>query len=289
MALKFSFKSLNQPIVKAPLPVPVSVPEPEKHVEIENDVKQEDNHSLKELISHHSDQSINKQEIITSVTINIVTDLLKEISKDFHIGLTELTDKYLSEFQQDHTYRKLIDSLLTTPRQKIIQSYQSVSNIVEDDNVSESDSNVSSTQDQGQIGIDSEKCLARTALGKQCSRKKLKADFCGGHETKLPHGRMDIPLHSSTAKSAVNMSSGAKKRGRPKKFISQSLMADHDHENDDEEDDQEMRGIIISGIEYLINDSGDLFKFTNVNGNVTNVSPKPVGNYQHDTGVLELY
>ncbi len=60
-------------------------------------------------------------------------------------------------------------------------------------------------------GIDlNSRCIARTGLGKQCTRSKLKnKGFCKSHSQSLPYGRIDEPfIQKSKKKNRKNMTKG---------------------------------------------------------------------------------
>jgi len=167
------------------------------------------------------DSFTDSKKIVVNITVNIVSDLLKCISKDFSVNLDELKAHYLSEFTDNKYYGILIDTLMTVDRQEMLKIYSKkqhpiVGNISNVSNIPIAGisniagiSGVSSDPTEPQP-INHAKCYAKTAKLIQCSRKKKSADsrFCGGHETKQPYGCVD---------DEVPFKAPEKKRGRPPK------------------------------------------------------------------------
>lgn len=102
--------------------------------------------------------------------------------------------------------------------------------------------------------IDPNKCYARTASNKQCSRRKKKGHdyFCGSHEHNQPHGRIDQPLEL--------IDQLPKKRGRPPKTPSLS-------ENTTPIDNVTQMNVvikIINNLPYLVDENtGNIYQKPN--------------------------
>jgi hypothetical protein len=97
--------------------------------------------------------------------------------------------------------------------------------------------------------IDSSKCSARTANGKQCSRKKQKGiDFCGSHLHNQPHGRID-----QATTPGKNL---PKRRGRPPKNMNKQNHIEQQIETIEIDTVTES----INGIVYLVSDDGNIYE-----------------------------
>ena len=104
--------------------------------------------------------------------------------------------------------------------------------------------------DDDDAQIDHTKCSARTANGKQCSRKKQKNQgFCGSHIHNQPHGRIDQAIDPNKNK--------PKKRGRPPKNFQKQQKLQPQQVNVVQMDvDIET----ISGIDYIVDNDGNIYK-----------------------------
>lgn len=150
--------------------------------------------------------------IVNNILVNIITDLLKDISNDYKIDVNELREKYMKNFDKSKTYNLLITKLLQLDKSDHIklcmENYsggKSNSGAINGSGDRDRDRN-----GDGDITIDITKCYARTDKNKQCTRSKKQGDFCGGHIHNLKHGRIDEEKVKSTTDQEI------KKRGRPK-------------------------------------------------------------------------
>jgi len=117
---------------------------------------------------------------IHSNVINIVEEVLENISSDKKLDLAELKSEYLApliklmETNQEHLEQNIN---ARKPRKKLDPSIQ---------------------------------CMARIASKMQCSRKRQSnVEFCGSHLNTQPYGRIDEPIMDDKL---------FKKRGRPPKY-----------------------------------------------------------------------
>lgn len=153
------------------------------------------------------------KKIVTNIAVNIVTDLIKNISKDFNINVDDLKSKYLIEFSNDKYYGAIIEQLMSVDRQEILKIYAKKQDLLPHAMhapISQPSSKQSAQISNGTTAIDPIRCYAKTAKLLQCSRKKKSVDhkFCGGHELKQPYGCID---------DEVPFKQVEKKRGRPSK------------------------------------------------------------------------
>jgi hypothetical protein len=200
---------------------------------------QEQSQNLSQLIDTHcASESPEKLTINKNIMIIIATDLLKEVSKDFGIKMSDLQSKYLGGFDDNQIYSQIIDLMCKINRQhclSLLFDNGSTKHISEHKSVDETATVTATTtattprqehsaQQNQPCEVDNEKCMARTAKQTQCSRRKIAgSNFCGGHEHKQPHGRID----STTSNIKKTFVEGAKKRGRPKKDSSQIQVQTH--------------------------------------------------------------
>lgn len=152
-------------------------------------------------ISKSSDMQI--KEIITNSTIHIVSSLLKDISNEYNLDLTELKNTYLNKFNESGLYTLLINKLLLLDNSEHLKLMDLTN------------------KEKGINKIDYTKCFGKTATGSQCTRKKKDdSNFCGGHIFNIPHGRIDID-DKAEVKNNENetevLIKQVKKRGRPKR------------------------------------------------------------------------
>lgn len=140
--------------------------------------------------------------IVTNILVNIVADLLKDISKEYTLNLDDLREKYMKNFDKSKTYNLLINKLLQVDKTDHIKLCSD----------SYSDKKQNGHNEYKSENIDTNKCYARIRENKQCSRKKGQGqgDFCGTHIHNRPFGRIDEEQIKSNGDQEV------KKRGRPK-------------------------------------------------------------------------
>ena len=129
---------------------------------------------------------------INNILVNIMSDVVRDISMNYNINLEELRIKYLSLFDKNEFYNKLITKLLTLNRVDHLNKFTTKQKEIK-----------SKTAE-----INVNKCYARVQNGFQCCRNKKSGDFCGSHINNLPYGRIDEPQMANEME--------IKKRGRPK-------------------------------------------------------------------------
>ena len=168
--------------------------------------------------------------IATNVVLNVSTDLLKSISVDYKLNIVELKEKYLADFLPNKFYNLLINKLLGISRDTHLKLTDVSSNnlLIED--------------------LDKSKCLARVQHGKQCTRNKKNAEFCGSHISNLPYGRIDEPQ---------DLSDSIKKRGRPKTLLKKKDNIEKDYEIIEYEGGKDYLVNVVNGKVYNIPENDD--------------------------------
>lgn len=226
-------------------------------------------------------------ELIQNHVFLLFFELLKKISIDFKdkgISFDDLKNKYLSYFQNNMSYSQLFCDLLSANletmdlsqlKQEIMNgkvngnkqlfnektqnfklpddefdNFEKNSSSTETNNTPESQYSKNDGSDSDDLQVDYTKCYARTANGKQCSRKKQKSqDFCGSHLHNQPHGRIDQALDLTKNK--------PKKRGRPPKNLQKQQILDPQQVNVVQMD---VEIEMINGIEYIVDNNGNVYK-----------------------------
>lgn len=215
-----------------------------------DDSSKEPNKVLCETSQYKSLQQMN--ECINTIVKNNVfvmfIELIQKIAHDYSkqgITFNELKDKYLSFFQDDLCKSNLYSDMLSLNLDSI-----DIKNVITNKN-----------EDEQKDVIRSDKCMARTSSGVQCSRKKQKdSDFCGSHSHSQPNGRIDQPKIDKNLSNVTTISDKSVK-----------IPNEHDEPNEPNEDvkihnEPDDHPIIdanietIDGIDYILDSEGNLYK-----------------------------